>query len=98
MPKHRPMGIMASFSKVSFKKDGAELFSARVTSGGCFGPDDVVDVVNRGYDELKRAINDGKLTTAALDFNQVSVGAREFAVSGQNAQRIEKTNLKRLTP
>lgn len=98
MPKNRPMGIMASFSKVSFKKDGAEIFSASVSSGGCFGPDDVVDVINRGYDELKGAINAGTLTTAALDFNQVSVGAREFAVSGQNAQRIEKANLQRLAP
>ena len=89
----RPMGIAASFSKVAFKKDGAEIFSAKVTSGGCFGPDDVVDVVNRGYDALKKAINDGDLTTAAFDFNQVSVGAREFGVSGQSATRIEKKNL-----
>jgi len=89
----KPMGIMASFSKVAFKKDGQEIFSAQVTSGGCLGPHDLLDVVNRGYDELKKAIDGGKLTTAALDFNSISVGAREFSVSGQDAKRITKTNL-----
>jgi hypothetical protein len=38
--KHTPpMGIMASFSDVTFKKDGVAVYSTKVTSGGCFGPD-----------------------------------------------------------
>ncbi|MEZ0261103.1 MAG: hypothetical protein ACAH80_08840 [Alphaproteobacteria bacterium] len=89
----RPMGIMASFSTVSFKKDGKEVFSASVTSGGCFGPDDTVDVINRGYDAMKTAINEGKATTAALDFNSVSVGQRSFDVTGHSPVRIERKNL-----
>ncbi len=94
MPKHaRPMGIMASFSTVSFKKDGKEVFSASVTSGGCFGPDDTVDVINRGYDAMKTAINEGKATTAAMDFNAVSVGARTYGVSGHGPARIERKDL-----
>lgn len=88
------MGIMASFAKVSFKKDGKEVFSASVTSGGCFGPDDVVDVINRGYTEMKTAINEGKLTTAALDFNGVSMGQRNFECTGHTPARIERANLK----
>jgi len=94
----RPMGIMASFSKVSFKKDGAEVFSATVHSGGCFGPDDVVEVINRGYAELKTAINEGKLTTAALDFNSVSMGLRQFECTGHTPARIERANLKPVRP
>ncbi len=56
-PQGRPMGIMASFSNVAFKKDGTEVFSARVHSGGCFGPDATSDVIDRGYAELNEAIN-----------------------------------------
>lgn len=100
----RPMGIMASFSKVSFKKDGAEVFSATVTSGGCFGPNPDVEVINRGYTELKSAIGAGKATTAALDFNTVSIasqfgsGEREYSVGKHGAKSIEAKALKRLTP
>lgn len=100
--QHRPMGIMASFSKVSFKKDGAEVFSARVTSGGCFGPNPDVDVINNGFQALLRAVDEGKATTAALDFNSVSIGGefsssvREYSVGKHGAKRIGAKALKRL--
>lgn len=96
--ENRPMGIMASFSKVSFKKDGAEVFSATVTSGGCFGPDDAVDVINRGYAEMNKAINSGALAETARDFNAVSVGAHNYEVAPHGKSRIEKSALKRVMP
>ena len=101
----RPMGIMASFSKVAFKKDGVEVFSAKVTSGGCFGPNPDVDVINRGYTELKGAIDAGKATTAALDFNSVSISSefgggrsREYIVGAHDAKSIDAKCLTRVTP
>ncbi|MDE1152983.1 MAG: hypothetical protein PW788_10645 [Micavibrio sp.] len=97
MPKHQaPMGIMASFSTVSFKKDGAEVFSASVSSGGCFGPDDDIKVITRGFDEMKRQ---GKAATA--DFNSVALkpqfgsSTREYKVAVKNAQ-IDAKSLKRI--
>ena len=98
----RPMGIMASFSKVSFRKDGEEVFSARVNSGGCFGPDKAVDVINRGYTALNNAIASGTLDKAALDFNTVSVGGefsrgeREYAVTAKGPTSITAKNIKPL--
>lgn len=83
-----PLGIMASFSQVSFKKDGAEVFSARVHSGGCFGPDDVADVIDRGYHELNAAIKAGKLSDTARDFNAVAVGSTEYAVQSKTATHV----------
>lgn len=84
-----PMGIMASFSTVSFKKDGAEVFSAKVTSGGCFGPDAAADVIDRGYHELNRAVKKGTVEKAALDFNQVSVGRNDYTVISKTATHVE---------
>jgi len=84
-----PLGIMASFSKVTFKKDGAEVFSAKVTSGGCFGPDAEADVIDRGYHELNRAVKQGTADKAALDFNQVSVGRKDFTVLSKTATHVE---------
>lgn len=89
----RPMGIMASFSTVSFKKDGAEVFSAKVTSGGCFGPDDISDVIDRGYFELNKAVKDGTVSSAALDFNSVSVGANNYDVTSKTANHVEASKV-----
>lgn len=83
------MGIMASFSKVSFKKDGVELFSAKVTSGGCFGPDATSDVIDRGYHELNHAVKAGTVPAAALDFNTVSVGINEYTVTSKTPTHVE---------
>ena len=97
MPKHQPLGIMASFSNVSFKKDGVEVFSASVSSGGCFGPDDDIKVINRGFDEMKRQ---GK---AGTDFNTVALkpqfGGQEraYEVAVKN-NAIDAQSLKRVQP
>lgn len=96
--KHgQPMGIMASFSNVSFKKDGVEVFSTKVTSGGCFGPDPEVDVINRGYAELNRSIRSGKTPEAARDFNQVSVGARDYEIGQKGPASIPAASIKRVS-
>jgi hypothetical protein len=98
------MGIMASFSKVTFKKDGAEVFSTTVTSGGCFGPNPDVDVINNGFRDLRDAIKAGKATAAARDFNSVAIAgqfggtSREYSVGAHGATRIDAKCLKRVTP
>lgn len=97
-PSARPMGIMASFSTVSFKKDGTEVFSASVSSGGCFGPDKTADVIDRGYHELNRAIREGAATEAARDFNSVSVGRNEYAVISKTADHVEAAKIAKLKP
>lgn len=92
----RPMGIMASFSEVSFRQDGVTVFSATVSSGGCFGPDDDLKVVNRGFEEKKREGN-----TAA--FNEVSIKAqfggsqRDYLAREKNG-RIDPKSLRRVQP
>ena len=93
-----PMGIVASFSKVTFKKDGAEIFSANVTSGGCFGPTPDIDVINAGYAELRSAIRKNKIPAASIDFNAVSVRGHEYAVSSKGPYKIDAAGLKRLNP
>lgn len=92
------MGIMASFSEVSFKKDGVELFKTSVTSGGCFGPDKTADVIDRGYHELNSAIKAGDVAEAARDFNTVSVGRNEYAVLSKTATHVEAAKLGKLKP
>ena len=98
MPKHQPLGIMASFSNVTFKKDGKDVFSASVTSGGCFGPDDDIKVINRGYEEMKRQ---GK--AASVDFNTVALkgqfggSERSYEVAVKN-NAIDAKSLKRVQP
>jgi hypothetical protein len=81
--------VMASFSKVTFKKDGAEVFSATVTSGGCFGPDKSIDVANRGYSALNEAIRQNTLPALARDFDSVVIGQKEFAVEKKSDSKIE---------
>jgi len=88
-PGGAPLGIMASFSTVSFKKDGAEVFSAKVTSGGCFGPDETADVIDRGYHELNHAVKSGTVDKAALDFNQVSIGRNNYTVISKTPTHVE---------
>ncbi|MBL8712004.1 MAG: hypothetical protein JNM12_03820 [Alphaproteobacteria bacterium] len=97
-PQTRPMGIMASFSNVAFKKDGAEVFSARVHSGGCFGPDATEQVIDRGYAELNRAIADGTLPATARDFNTVSVGSNEYAVKNITPTHVETSKFGKRNP
>lgn len=97
-PSQRPMGIMASFSNVAFKKDGAEVFSARVHSGGCFGPDATEQVIDRGYAELNRAISEGKLPATARDFNTVSVGSNEYAVKNITPNHVETSKFGKRNP
>lgn len=92
------MGIMASFSKVAFKKDGVEVFSAKVTSGGCFGPDAEADVIDRGYHELNRAIKAGTAPATALDFNGVSVGSNEYAVTATTPNHVEASKIGKVAP
>lgn len=99
----RPMGIRASFSTVAFKKDGEELFSAKATSGGCFGPVPELDTINEAYAQLREAIDGGKAKTAALDFNEIAVtneGGRtkSYSVGDHNVTRIDAKSLKRITP
>jgi hypothetical protein len=81
----RPVGIMASFAKVAFKKDDVEVFATSVIAGpGCFGPSkDMNDlgVINAGYEALQKAITEGKAPAAASDFNRVVVRGREYAVA-----------------
>lgn len=98
MKRQAPLGIMASFSDVTFKKDGVELFSAKVTSGGCFGPDPEAEVINRGYAELNRAIKEGRAPEAARDFNTVSVGAREYKVDAKGPDAIPPASITRIRP
>jgi len=97
-PQGRPMGIMASFSNVAFKKDGAEVFSARVHSGGCFGPDATEQVIDRGYAELNEAIKSGTLPETARDFNSVSVGANEYTVTKITPTHVEASNFGKRNP
>lgn len=97
-PSQRPMGIMASFSNVAFKKDGAEVFSARVHSGGCFGPDATEQVIDRGYAELNRAIADGTLPATARDFNTVSVGSNEYTVTKITPTHVEASKFGKRNP
>lgn len=97
-PTAPPMGIMASFSKVAFKKDGVEVFSAKVTSGGCFGPDATSEVIDRGYHELNRSINAGTTPATALDFNSVSVGSNEYAVTSKTATHVEAAKIGKMSP
>ncbi|MCC7037631.1 MAG: hypothetical protein IT560_10045 [Alphaproteobacteria bacterium] len=97
-PQTRPMGIMASFSNVAFKKDGAEVFSARVHSGGCFGPDATEQVIDRGYAELNRAIADGTLPATARDFNTVSVGSNEYTVTKITPTHVEASKFGKRNP
>jgi len=92
----RRQGIMASFSKVVFKKDGAEVFTATVTSGGCFGPDADIKVINAGYAELKRAIDSGQATAAANDFNSVAVRRQEYKVLAKGPAGIKADDLKKI--
>ena len=97
-PQGRPMGIMASFSNVAFKKDGAEVFSARVHSGGCFGPDATEQVIDRGYAELNDAIKAGTLPETARDFNSVSVGMNEYTVTKITPTHVEASKFGKLKP
>ncbi|HYD18761.1 MAG TPA: hypothetical protein VEF76_09815 [Patescibacteria group bacterium] len=97
-PQARPMGIMASFSTVAFKKDGVEVFSARVHSGGCFGPDETADVIDRGYAELNDAIKNGTLPATARDFNSVAVGANEYGVKKITPTHVEASKFGRRKP
>lgn len=97
-PQNRPMGIMASFSNVAFKKDGTEVFSARVHSGGCFGPDATDQVIDRGYAELNRAISEGTLPATARDFNTVSVGSNEYAVKNITPTHVETAKFGKRNP
>jgi hypothetical protein len=97
------MGIRASFSKVTFKKDGEELFSAQTTSGGCFGPVPELNVINSAYAQLRDAIDEGKAKTAALDFNEVSITneggrTRSYSVGDHDVKSIDAKALKRITP
>jgi hypothetical protein len=98
------MGIMASFSKVTFKKDGADVFSTKVVSGGCFGPNPDLDVINNGFTALRGAIDAGKATTAALDFNSVSISGefggrtREYNIGTHGAAHIDLGCIKPRTP
>lgn len=95
----RPMGIAASFANVTFKKDDEEIYTARVSNGGCLGRDKADIVINRAYAKLKEAIDDGELTTAALDFNRVAVGRSEFEIATPHgADRIAKSEIKRISP
>ena len=95
----RPMGIAASFANVTFKKDDEEIYTARVSNGGCLGRDKADIVINRAYAKLKEAIDGGELTTAALDFNRVAVGAAEFEIaSPHGTERIAKSEITRLAP
>lgn len=95
----RPMGIAASFANVTFKKDDEVIYSARVSNGGCLGRDDADIVINRAYAQLKEAIDGGELTTAALDFNRVSVGRSEFEIATPHGtERIAKSEITRLAP
>ena len=93
----RRMGIMASFAKAVFKKDGREVFTATVTSGGCFGPNPDLDLINEGYAALKRAIKEGNLPATAEDFNTVAVSGREYAVT-KGPAGIDPASLKLLKP
>ncbi|MDF3022998.1 MAG: hypothetical protein K0R10_359 [Alphaproteobacteria bacterium] len=97
-PQTRPMGIMASFSNVAFKKDGTEVFSARVHSGGCFGPDATEQVIDRGYAELNEAIKSGTLPETARDFNSVSVGANEYTVTKITPTHVEASKFGKRNP
>ncbi|MEZ0223241.1 MAG: hypothetical protein ACAH83_01710 [Alphaproteobacteria bacterium] len=95
----RPMGIAASFANVTFKKDDEEIYTARVSNGGCLGRDKADIVINRAYAKLKQAIDDGELKTSALDFNRVSVGRNEFEIATPHgADRIAKSEIKHVSP
>jgi len=97
-PTAPPMGIMASFSQVTFRKDGADVFSARVHSGGCFGPDATSQVIDRGYTELNKAVKEGKAPEAALDFNSVAVGSSEYAVVSKTPTHVEAAKIGKMKP
>jgi hypothetical protein len=97
------MGIRATFATVTFKKDGEELFSTKVTDGGCFGPNPDLDVINGGFNALNRAIDDGQAKTAALAFNKVAITSesgrtREYSVGKHTATHIDAEVLKHITP
>ena len=99
----RPMGIRASFSTVAFKKDGAELFSTKATSGGCFGPVPELNVINEAFAQLNEAIDAGKAKTAALDFNEIAITneggrTRSYSVGKHGAKHIDAKALKKITP
>ena len=73
-------GIMASYQKIIFEKDGIEVFSAQ-GSLGCLRrgePKDSHDLIRQGLFQLDNALKDNKATVDAAQFTNVRVSNRNF--------------------
>lgn len=73
-------GIMASYQKITFEKDGVAVFDAQ-GSLGCLRrgePKDSHDLIRQGLFQLQNAVKDNKVSADAAQFTNVRVSQRNF--------------------
>lgn len=73
-------GIMASYQKITFEKDGVAVFDAQ-GSLGCLRrgePNDSHDLIRQGLFQLQNAVKDNKAPADAAQFTNVRVSNRNF--------------------
>lgn len=73
---NRPMGIVASYIDIVFKKDGQEVYRTQGALG-CVrngDPKDSYDLIRQGLAQLRNDVKAGNAKRDALDFTSVAVG------------------------
>ena len=73
----RPMGIMASYINVVFKKDGTEIARTQ-GSLGCIRhgePEDTITLLRQAMGDIKAQMDEGRVSKTVLeDYTSVAIG------------------------